>query len=186
MEKGIDRDDCQFCLVTFFKFCKLHDRSTWNHYHFIYCNLHLWGLDLWDAYILMGDALLWVRGWLLCLLKIWSSMRLSCKRQEESESKDVLFIVRIHDEHDCSRTFCGGDCHKGTYVTTFVHCLWFTFTCLLWSFSLQSNRIPRWKHTIVTPLCCHIVFLFGWSFLNLNHVKTTKDFHNVFAYYGKS
>jgi hypothetical protein len=37
-----------------------------------------------------------------------------------------------------------------------------------------------------TPLCSHIV-LFCWVvILNLNHVKTTKDFHNVFAYYGKA
>jgi hypothetical protein len=36
------------------------------------------------------------------------------------------------------------------------------------------------------PLCSHIVLCFGWSFLNLNHVKTTKTFHNVFAYYGKA
>jgi hypothetical protein len=125
-----------------------------------------------------------VNGWFLYLLKIWSSMRSSCKRGK-SESKDVLFIVGIHDERDCSKTLCGGDCHKSTYVNIFVHYLWFAFPCLLWSFSLQSNRILGWKHIMVTLLCCHIVFFCGWSFLNLKHVKTTKDFHNVFAYYGK-
>jgi hypothetical protein len=34
----------------------------------------------------------------------------------------------------------------------------------------------------VVTLCCFS----RWSFFNLNHVKTTKDFHNVFAYYGKA
>jgi len=37
------------------------------------------------------------------------------------------------------------------------------------------------------PLCVITLYSFyRWSFFNLNHVKTTKDFHNVFGYYGKT
>jgi hypothetical protein len=37
------------------------------------------------------------------------------------------------------------------------------------------------------PLCM-ITFccFFGWSLLNLNLVKTIKELHNVFSYYGKA
>jgi len=33
---------------------------------------------------------------------------------------------------------------------------------------------------------CHVVLFLGVACLNFNHVIIMKDFHNVFAYYGKS
>jgi len=34
--------------------------------------------------------------------------------------------------------------------------------------------------------CCHIIFFLEVPCLNFNHVIIMKDFHNVFAYYGRS
>ncbi len=34
--------------------------------------------------------------------------------------------------------------------------------------------------------CCHIVLFLGVPCLNLKHFIIMKEFHNVFAYYGKS
>jgi hypothetical protein len=53
--------------------------------------------------------------------------------------------------------------------------------CIAWEFIVWQVKAHHSDPLCVVTLYC----FFGWSFLNLNHVKTTKDFHNVFAYYGK-
>jgi hypothetical protein len=43
------------------------------------------------------------------------------------------------------------------------------------------------KAHYTNPICVITLYRFSqWSFLNLNHVKTTKKIHNVFTYYGKA
>jgi len=54
-------------------------------------------------------------------------------------------------------------------------------------FSFFNEHVSHVKAHYSDPLCVvTLYYFFGWSFLNLNHVKITKYFHNVFACYGKA
>ncbi len=54
---------------------------------------------------------------------------------------------------------------------------------------IHANRVSKHNHLRVkggAKNYCHIVVFSRVSCLNFNHVIIVKDFHNVFAYYGRS
>jgi hypothetical protein len=64
----------------------------------------------------------------------------------------------------------------------------FYILIIILQFAQNILPIQQWGENTLQggQNCCHIVFFLGVPCLNFNHLIIMKDFHNVFANYGRS
>jgi hypothetical protein len=87
---------------------------------------------------------------------------------------------------------------KNNIVTIKSYWKWFTFKCQQFSIKnmffhkdiLQVFRyihqvVNMWKHIMMTPKfgVSHCITFQGCACLNVSHLESLKEFHNIFAYY---
>jgi hypothetical protein len=140
----------------------------WKHFYSQWCNLFNFLLTL------VWNSCYWLCFFFSHVVSIWNY-----KGEQEKKNLNILIC-------------------KNNIVTIKSYWKWFTFKCQQFSIKnmpfhkdiLQVFRhihqvVNMWKHTMMTLKfgVSHCTTFQGCACLNVSHLKSLKEFHNIFAYY---